>query len=292
MRSRVSAYSEVHLQKHRQTKRADSSSRIFFSLSQARGGGRDIKGYQMPTLRNNEPLAINAVDAIRAGDVNALQRLLGENPLLSTARLEDDDEGKAKSQTLLHAATAWPGHFPNGAMVIAVLIAAGVDPNAPAVGRHSETPLHWAASSDDVEVLDALIDAGANIEAPGAVIGGGTPLDDAVAFGQWQAARRLVERGAKTKLWHAAALGLMSHVEKHFDGSTPVPGPGDMTEGFWQACHGGQRQAAEYLLDRGAEMNWIGYNERTPLDISQNSGAEDMVKWLRGRGARLGSELS
>jgi hypothetical protein len=246
----------------------------------------------MLTLRINEPLATNVVDAIQAGDIQALQRLLGENPLLSTARLEGNDEGKGKSQTLLHVATAWPGHFPNGAAVIAVLIKAGADPNAPAIGRHSETPLHWAASSDDVEALDALIDAGADIEASGAVVGGGTPLDDAIAFGQWQAARRLVERGARTKLWHTAALGLMSHVEKHFDGSTPPPGPGDVTEGFWQACHGGQRLAAEYLLDRGADMNWIGYNERTPLDISQHSGAEDVVKWLRGRGARLASELS
>ena len=37
-----------------------------------------------------------------------------------------------------------------------------------------ETPLHWAASCDDVAVLDALLDAGADIHAPGAVIGGGS----------------------------------------------------------------------------------------------------------------------
>jgi hypothetical protein len=46
----------------------------------------------------------------------------------------------------------------------------------------------------------------------GAVIGGGAPLADAVAFGQWQAARRLVERGARTTLWQAAALGLMAPI--------------------------------------------------------------------------------
>ena len=39
-------------------------------------------------------------------------------------------------------------------------------------------------------------------------------------------------------------------------------------------------------------MIWIGYNDWTPLDIAQRSGAEDMVKWLRGRGARLASEPS
>jgi ankyrin repeat protein len=84
----------------------------------------------------------------------------------------------------------------------------------------------------------------------------------------------------------------MSQVEKYFDGSTPQPGPVDVTDGFWQACHGGQRLAVEYLLNRGAEINSISYNERTPLDIAQHSGGEDTVKWLRGRGARLAIELS
>jgi ankyrin repeat protein len=244
----------------------------------------------MLTLRNNEPLTTSTVEAIRTGDLEALQRLLDENPFLSTARFEND-KGNGVSRTLLHFATDWPGHFPNGVAVIATLIAAGADPNASYMEPHSETPLHWAASSNDVEVLDALIDAGADIEAPGAVIGGGTPLDDAVAFGQWQAAGRLVERGARTRLWHAAALGLMSRVVEHFDNSTP-PAPADVTESFWQACHGGQRHAAEYLLDRGAELNWIGYNKRTPLDIAQHSSAKDMVKWLRDRGAKSASELS
>lgn len=48
-----------------------------------------------------------------------------------------------------------------------------------ATARFGETPLHWADSSDDVEVLDALLDAGTDPEAPGAVIAGGPPLEDA-----------------------------------------------------------------------------------------------------------------
>ncbi len=138
-------------------------------------------------------------------------------------------------------------------------------------GAHTETPLHWAASSNDVAVLDALLDAGADIEAPGAVIGGGTPLADAVAFGQWKAARRLVERGARTTLWQAAALGLMDRVEKHFAGD--VPPPNEITHAFWSACHGGQRESAEYLLARGAALNWIGYDGLTPIDAARRSEA-------------------
>ena len=108
-------------------------------------------------------------------------------------------------RSLLHIATDWPGHYPNGPAVVATLVRAGADVNAKFVGSHAETPLHWAASSNDVAVLDALIDAGANIEAAGGVIGGGSPLADARGFGQWDAARRLVARGARTTLTDAAA---------------------------------------------------------------------------------------
>jgi uncharacterized protein len=224
-------------------------------------------------IRPDEPLAVAAVEAIRSGDITALERLLSENASLSTARIN--------GRTLLHVATDWPGHFPNSAATIAALIAHGADTNARFTGAHTETPLHWAASSDDVAALDALLDRGADIEAPGSVIAGGTPLADAVAFGQWQAARRLVERGARTTLWQAAALGLMARVEEYFAGEAP---PADqVTNAFWCACHGGQREAAEYLLGRGADRDWIGYDGMTAIDAAGRSGARELVEWLRSQ---------
>jgi hypothetical protein len=39
-------------------------------------------------------------------------------------------------------------------------------------------------------------------------------LSSAVGYRQWAAARRLVKRGAKTLLWHEAALGLMPAITK------------------------------------------------------------------------------
>src|SRR5207237_8998797 len=131
----------------------------------------------------------------------------------ATARIVNQPGGQ---RTPLHVAADWPGYFPNGPEVVRTLLAAGAEPNAPMLGGNAyETPLHWAASSDDVEVARALIDGGADIEALGASIAGGTPLDDAVGYGCWQVARLLVERGARVdRLWQAAALGMRSRLEE------------------------------------------------------------------------------
>lgn len=116
-----------------------------------------------------------------------------------------------------------------------MLIGAGADPDASVEGSwHTETPLHWAASSDDVEVARALIDGGADLEAPGASIAGGTPLDDAVGYGCWQVARLLVERGARVdRLWRAAALGMIPRAEELLASAPPTQR--QLTDAFWQA---------------------------------------------------------
>jgi uncharacterized protein len=73
-----------------------------------------------------------------------------------------------------------------------------------------------------------------------------------LAFGQWRAARRLVERAAVPTLWQAAALGLIDRVEYYFaTDSRPLPKRSG-------CVHGGQQRAAEYLLARGADLNQVG----------------------------------
>jgi uncharacterized protein len=261
-------------------------------------------------LHKGDPLARAVVETIRSGDLESLERLLAENPGLAAARIED---GQGTSRTLLHVATDWPGHFPNGTAVIVVLIQAGADPNAPVEGMwHTETPLHWTASNDDVEAFDALVSGGADIEATGGSIAGGTPLDDAVGYGQWRVARRLVERGARVdKLWHAAALGMISRIAEFF-AAAPEPSRTEVNDAFWQACHGGHQAAAEYLLSRGADINWIpswaaSRKPQTPLDIARGAGhdrgeesdaagpisrRDALTHWLRQRGAKSASELT
>ncbi|WP_433799054.1 ankyrin repeat domain-containing protein [Actinomycetospora sp. CA-084318] len=241
----------------------------------------------MTTIPSDDPAAVAATEAVQQGDLSALRRLLDEHPGLAATRIGSADPG-AMSRTLLHVATDWPGHHPRVAKVIALLVDRGADVDARFAGPHEETPLHWAASCDDVEAVDALLDAGADIEAPGAVLGGGTPIADARGFKQWAAARRLLERGATTTLIDAATLGLDDRVRAALaDGATLE----DITTAFWGACHGGRRSTAELLLSAGADPNRIPpWSDLTPLDAAQEEGADDLVAWLRAQGARSATD--
>jgi hypothetical protein len=240
----------------------------------------------MDVLPADNPVAVALADAIRRGQLPVLQRLLADHPGLATARVAGTD---GCQRTVLHLATDWPGYFPYGPAVVELLLAAGDDPNAPVVGTpYPETPLHWAASSDDSDVAAALIDGGADLEVPGASIAGGPPLDDAVGYGCWHVAHLLVARGARVdQLWKAAALGLQSRVMELVEGNPP-PSEDELNHAFWQACHGGQRRTAEYLLSRGAAINAVpDHTDQTPLDIAGSPGTrrDTLTDWLRDRGA-------
>ncbi len=218
-----------------------------------------------------------AVAAVRSGDHASLATVLAAHPALVVGPLPGHG-----GRSLLHVVTDWPGHRPGIAATIARLVGAGADVRARFVGAHTETPLHWAASSDDVEAVAALLDAGADIDAPGAVIGGGTPLNDATAFAQWDAARLLVERGATVSPFDAAALGMTDRIAAaveagEVDSLDPL---------LWGACHGGRLDTASLLVDAGADVDWRGWDDLTPLGAAERAGATELVAWLRERGAR------
>jgi uncharacterized protein len=247
------------------------------------------RGKQIP---GDGQVAVELRLAVHAGDVEAIQRLLRNDPALATARLGSKDSG---TTTPLHLVTDWPGYFPNGPQIVRLLIDAGADPNALTTSRGAETagpgdetPLHYAASSDDADVAEALIEGGADIEAPDGSIG--TPLDNAVGYGCWHVARLLVARGARVdKAWHAAALGMLGRLETLLGSDPPAQ---DVSQAFWHACTAGQRRAAEYLLSRGADLNWEpDYAHGTPLDAASGHSTrqENVITWLREQGARSAS---
>ena len=236
-------------------------------------------------LPYGDPAAVALTSAIHAGDLDTLRGLLTDRPPLAAARMIGRTGIEGGWRTPLHAAADWPGYLPWAPATVQVLLGYGADPNDGSGGERPETPLHWAASSDDLEVAAALIDGGADLETPGGSIG--TPLDNAIGYGCWHVARLLVARGARVdKLWHAAALGQLTRM-RQLVADDELWGDA-VSQAFWHACSGRQRRAAEYLLDVGADLDWRpGYADGTPLDaaLAGSTRQENVINWLRGRGA-------
>jgi hypothetical protein len=225
-------------------------------------------------------VAAQLVSAIRAGDVDAVQRIIADAPGVASEPLG----GRFQTRTALHVVADWPGYFPHGPEVVRVLLAAGADPNAREPG--DETPLHWAASSDDADVAEMLIEGGADIEAPDGSIG--TPLDNAIGYSCWHVAALLLAHGARVdRLWHAAALGMLDRLQQLFE--TTGATPDGVSQAVWHACAAGQRRAAQQLLALGADLEWQpAYAHGTALDAARNSGTRraNLIGWLEEQGAR------
>jgi len=224
--------------------------------------------------------------AIHSGDLDTLSRLVADRPELASVRMIGRKGLEGGWRTPLHVATDWPGYFPGAPAAARLLLDAGADPDDTTGGDRPETPLHWAASTDDVDVAVALVDGGADLEVPGGSIG--TPLDNAIGYACWRVADLLASRGAAVnKLWHAAALGILDRVEEL---AAQMPdGDDEISKAFRHACAAAQRRSAEYLLSKGADLNWIpDYAEGTALDAARGDGTrrENVISWLRELGAR------
>ncbi|HSZ41439.1 MAG TPA: ankyrin repeat domain-containing protein [Trebonia sp.] len=229
-----------------------------------------------------DPHAFEFATALTRGDEARLRTLLAADPGLATIRFN--------SRTPLHVFADAPGRRPNPSGVVSALAEAGADLDAHAVGSwHHETPLHWAASNDDVELIDALLDAGADIEHPGSSISGGPPAESAVGYAQYNALRRLYERGAAMNLTRAAALGLMPLVAELATAAAPPDGE-ELAMAFWNACRAGQLDTARYLAGRGADINWRApWSGETPLDAARDEHQRAVVAWLTESGAEAGA---
>jgi uncharacterized protein len=221
-------------------------------------------GAQPLRLAPSDVRAVQLVDTIRTGTATALRLLIESDSSLVASRIGETTE----TRTLLHVVTDYPGHVPEAAAKVAVLIAHGADVNAAFHGNHRETALHWAASANDTECINALLNAGANIEATGGVLTDGPPLDDAVIFAQWNAARLLVERGAHTALFHAAALGLPNRVME----LVPEADRAELNAALWHAANNGQQRCVNQLVAVGADPDWIGFDHLTPAQAATRSG--------------------
>ena len=228
-------------------------------------------------------VGLGVITAVRSGDLDALALLVANHPGLVSSRLG----GPARGRTALHVVTDWPGFFPNGPAAAQLLIDAGAVLDDRGEDGTGETPLHWAASSDDAAVATVLLDAGANINTPDGSIG--TPIANAVGYGCWNVAHLLVARGASVdSLWVAGALGLLARLEELLVDPL-VATTENISQGFWHACAAAQRRTAERLLGAGADLGWVpDYAHGTALDAARGRGTQrnNVIEWLEQHGAR------
>src|SRR6266513_2394906 len=235
-----------------------------------------------------------AADAIVSGDSAGLARLLRERPELIRAR-----STREHRSTLLHYVSAngvenYRQRTPNNAVDIArIRLAAGaeVDAEADVYGGGATTlglvatSAHPRAVGVQNDWIDVLLRNGARMDLQGA--GNKHNMVYAcLANGCPEAAAHLVTRGAPVDLPAAAGIGRLDLVKTFFD-HDGLPNPSttktEIHEAFGQACIHGHAEAADFLLQRGADvrarLRIVGAGH-TALHVAAWGGHIDVVKLL------------
>src|SRR6267154_696370 len=230
-----------------------------------------------------------AADAIVTGDLAALTSLLRENPELARTR-----STRAHGAPLIHYVAAngienFRQKTPKNIVEITrALIRAGaeVDSTTQEYGGGSTalglaaTSYHPAAAGVQMELLDALLKAGANVNgAPG----GWNPVVAALHNGRGDAAAFLAERGAHLDLEAAAGTGRLDILPLyiHEEGSLKGGATKKQLEyGFIWACEYGRISAVKFLLERGVSTDSSPTCGETGLHWAAFGGHAELVELL------------
>lgn len=242
-----------------------------------------------------EPFII-AAEAIKNDDITALERTLAADPELANAP-------GTNANNLLGLASSY-GNLD----MVRLLLEAGSDMDSG--NRYGWTALHQAGYSNNAELAQLLLDAGARIDlrARGE---GGTPLVAALFWGHQEVTSILKAHGvAPHNLRAAAGAGEVDIVESFFeaDGSLkldagsqrgfyrphsgfPVWQPSNepqeiLDEAFVYACKSGRTETMKVLLQHGAKIDADPYRG-TGLTWAAANGQSESVRWLLEHGADI-----
>jgi hypothetical protein len=259
----------------------------------------DVRRVRRELIRPTEPLEAEVIRFIGIGNAAGLREALNRDPGLVNLR-------SACRETFL-AMIAQPEAF--GTRFGREL---GVDPEVVRVlvegGSELEGPLNLAAAHNRVELVQMLVDAGADRVARDKTYGI-TPLQAAVYHGSAEAGDILAQGEiSPDALYVAAGAGRVDLLPSYFDGRnlskrafaerpnlgdvgwTPRVPPTDdaaevLGEAFTFACYNGRIEAAQWLLDHGADVDARPYLDMTGLHFAVLGGHREMVKWLLDQGA-------
>ena len=141
-------------------------------------------------------------------------------------------------------------------------------------GWIGDTPLHWPAHNNHVEIVEMLLDAGAAIEADEIGCYGGKPLHGAAEHAP-EAVELLLRRGAHVDSRNVKA-------ESDFYGMTPL------------IMNATQRDdcvaVTELLIAAGADINAVDAQGKTALDHAMQRSLPRITDFLSSKGAKRSIE--
>lgn len=240
-----------------------------------------------------------AVSAIDAGDEEALKQLLDAHPQLATERLDSPGKwltsviGNALRNFFKDPYLLWfvsedavrNGKLPRNISGIAsIILQKAKSQNASNLQEQLDYTLKLVAWSVvarncgvQIELLDVLIDAGANIDAVST---------DALVNGNFDAAKHLVERGGTLTLPTALCLEKWDEADQLAVNATDD----EKQFSLVLAALNGKAAAVERAIGYGADINKPSghlYSHGTPLHHAVWSGSLNTVKVLINAGADL-----
>ena len=239
-----------------------------------------------------------AADAIVAGDLPALKKLLREQPDLVHQRSSREHQATLLIYTAANGVENYRQRTPKNIVAITeLLLDAGADVNTAAnvYGGHSTT-LALAATSVHPEragvqeaLLDVLFRHGATLDqavAPNYTQG--LLVNACLANGRGRAAAYLAARGAQLDLEGAAGVGRLDIVCALLDpASQQKPSTAQIERALAWASEFGRNDVVEFLLERGASLISKDATGLTALHWAIIGGKLDTIKLLLARGASL-----
>jgi len=157
------------------------------------------------------------------------------------------------------------------------------------------TPLHEAAFSGNLGLLDVLVEHGADIDAVNE--GGSTPLLFVSQAGKGDVIAWLLAHGARLDVrnrWNETPLswplvnGFQALVERLWPRAEAL-GNRALLERYplHRVAYHGNVEAAAFLLGKGVPIGLVDESGRTPLQRAAQGGSVDLARMLLEKGARL-----